>query len=150
MWDQHRLWNNMSLRLVDAPHTSQLDNDLDVAHCKAQAQGVISKITDATPAADRRICQEAIARDPRDNLIQARFGQYLEAQGDREAAIRQFEIVCSLLPDNEWVHMYLAEILGRAGRYEESAASFRRALEIRDDIPSAKAGLEKIERLLGD
>ncbi|WP_238710281.1 tetratricopeptide repeat protein [Oceanipulchritudo coccoides] len=144
LWDQHRLWNNMLKRGSVPPHTAQSNHRANLEYLTQQAQKVIAQITNKTPQEDRALYLEAITKYPNDNLIHARFGQYLEAMGSRNEAIAQFQKVCELLPDVEWPHFYLAELFFRAGRKDEARQSLSRALEIRPDFAQALNKLSEI------
>jgi tetratricopeptide (TPR) repeat protein len=144
LWDQHRLWNNILLRISVPPHTNQLNHEENLRYCEERKMEVISRIDQNTPRDDRRLYESNLARFPDDNIMIERYGQYLEAMGSRKEAIRQFEKLCQLLPDMEWPHYYLGKILARAGRNEEAAEAFERALQIRSDFPQAQDALEKI------
>ena len=144
LWDQHRLWNNILLRISVSPHTNQLNHEENLRYCEERKKEVISRIDQNTPRDDRRLYESNLARFPDDNIMIERYGQYLEAMGSRKEAIRQFEKLCQLLPDMEWPHYYLGKILARAGRNGEAAEAFERALQIRNDFPQAQDALEKI------
>jgi tetratricopeptide (TPR) repeat protein len=147
LWDQHRLWNNMIKRISVPPHTAQASHQSNLQTLNEQAQVVIAKITPQTPSQDRELYLQAIAKHPDDNLLHARFGQYLEAMGSREEAITEFQRVCELLPDLEWPYYYLGELQLRAGRKWDAKESFERALEIRPDFAQA---LKKLSEMDGD
>jgi tetratricopeptide (TPR) repeat protein len=106
---------------------------------------IISKIGEDTPREDRELYELAIARAPEDNLLRTRYAQYLEAMGFRSEAIAECQRVCELLPDFEWPHYTLGDLLVRAGRYGEAAQCFRRALKIRSDFTQAQQALRQLE-----
>lgn len=144
LWDQHRLWDNILSRISVPPHTSQLNHEENSRYCEERKKEVISRIHPNTPREDRRLYETALASRPDDNIMVARFGQYLEAMGSRNEAIREFEKLCRLLPDLEWPHYYLGKILARAGRNDEAIEAFERALEIRGDFAQARESLQKM------
>jgi tetratricopeptide (TPR) repeat protein len=144
LWDQHRLWNNMLSRNSVPPFTGQSTHRENLAYLQAQAQAVIARIGKDTPQADRQLYEDALARNPEDTTMRALYGQYLEAMGSRDEAIAQMRRNCELLPDLEWPHFYLAELLIRAGKTEEAAEALKRALGIRGDFWQARRKLEAL------
>jgi len=145
LWDQHRVWKGMLNRLSVAPFTAQASHWDDIQHCKDQMKFIISQMDDKTPQTDRQLYEQAVVRAPADNLLHSRFAQYLEAVGFRSEAIEEFERLCELLPDLEWPHYYLGDLLVRAERYGEAVNSFERALEIRSDFTLARKVLQQIK-----
>ncbi len=145
LWDQHRLWNNMHRRLLVPPFTRQSSHAADLAYLRGQAQAVIARIGPDTPREDRELYERALAERPDDVLTWARFGQYLEAIGQRAEAIKAMERVCELLPDLEWPQFYAGNLLMRAERHAEAAERFSRALEIRRDFRQAREALDEIQ-----
>ena len=57
------------------------------------------------------------------------------------------KVVCDVLPDLEYPHYYLGAFLASAKRYDEAAAYFKRALEIRSDFSLPQEGLDRIDKL---
>lgn len=143
-WDLYRLWNNMGKRLQEAPHTRQSNNEASLAHIEERKEAVVARIDDTTPRADTRLYERALEKFPQDNLLHARFGQYLEAMGRREQAIARFRTVSELLPDLALPRFYTGNLLMRAGRTREARKAFREALEIRPDCREARAGLAEL------
>jgi tetratricopeptide (TPR) repeat protein len=148
LWDQYKVWRDMSQRLSVPPHKGTLNYEANLAYSEAQAKEVVSRIDlKTTPKEDRELYLRAIAKRPDDNWLHTHFAQYLGANGELSMAISELKVVTALLPDLEWPHYFLGEYLGRAKRYDEAAESFKRALEIRSDFALAQQGLDKIEKL---
>jgi tetratricopeptide (TPR) repeat protein len=148
LWDQYKLWSEMTQRLSAPPHKGTLNYETNIAYSEAQAREVVSRIDlKKTPEKDRELYVQAIAKRPDDNWLHTHFAQYLGANGELSSAIIELQVVCALLPDLEWPHLFLGQYLGRAKRYDEAAESFKRALEIRSDFALAQEGLDKIEKL---
>jgi tetratricopeptide (TPR) repeat protein len=60
-------------------------------------------------------------------------------------AIAEFPRVCELLPDLEWPHYHLGDLMVRAGRISEAVECFERALAIRSDFAQARKELRRIQ-----
>lgn len=148
LWDQYKLWSEMTKRISAPPHSSSLNYSANLDYAKAQTKAVISRIDlKKTPKQDRELYLRAIAKNPDDNWLHMHFAQYLQANGELSAGIDELKVVCELLPDLEWPHYFLGAFLGTAKRYDEASESFKRALEIRSDFTLAQEGLDKIEKL---
>jgi tetratricopeptide (TPR) repeat protein len=147
LWDQVKLWKEMSQRLSAPPHKGTLNYEANIGYSKAQVKEITSQIDlNTTPKKDRGLYQRAIAKNPGDNVLHAYYAQYLAGNKQPAAAIREFKEVCELLPDLEWPHYFLGQLLGQAQRYDEAAEYFKRALEIRSDFSLAQQSLDKIEK----
>ena len=148
LWDQYKVWRDMTQRLSAPPHKGTLNYEANIAYSEAQTKAVVSQIDlKTTPKEDREMYLRAIAKRPDDNWLHTHFAQYLAGNGELSSAISELEVVCELLPDLEWPHLFLGQYLGGANRYDEAAESFKRALEIRSDFTLAQEGLDKIEKL---
>ena len=148
LWDQYKLWRDMSQRLSAPPHKGTLNYAANIAYSEAQTKAVVSQIDlKTTPIEDRDMYLRALAKRPDDNWLHTHFAQYLAGNGQLSSAISELKVVCKLLPDLEWPHYFLGQYLGAAKRYDEAAESFKRALEIRSDFTLAQEGLDKIENL---
>ena len=148
LWDQYKVWRDMSQRLSAPPHKGTLNYEANIAYSEARVKEIISHIDlKTTPKKDRELYLRAIAKRPDDNWLHTHFAQYLAGNGELSSAISELQVVCALLPDLEWPYLFLGEYLGRAKRYDEAAESFKRALEIRSDFALAQKGLDKIEKL---
>jgi tetratricopeptide (TPR) repeat protein len=64
LWDQHRLWNNILLRISVSPHTNQLNHEENLRYCEERKKEVISRIDQNTPRDDRRLYESNLARFP--------------------------------------------------------------------------------------
>jgi tetratricopeptide (TPR) repeat protein len=134
----------MGKRLRQAPHTGQSNNNKSLANIEERKQAIVARIDDATPRADTRLYERAIEKFPEDNLLHARFAQYLEAMSRRDRAIAQFRKVSELLPDLALPKFYVGNLLMRAGRNGEAEQAFKEALKIRPDCREALAGLAEL------
>ena len=148
LWDQYKVWSDMSQRLSAPPHKGTLNYEANIAYSKAKTKAIVSQIDlKTTPKEDSDLYLQAIAKRPDDNWLHTHFAQYLAGNGELSSAISELKVVCALLPDLEWPHYFLGQYLGGANRYDEAAESFKRALEIRSDFTLAQEGLDKIEKL---
>jgi tetratricopeptide (TPR) repeat protein len=146
-WDEHRLWQGAINNTAAPPFSTRASHRSNSQYLESRRQDVIARMTPDSPVRDRQIYEEALAAAPEDPLLRARFGQYLEATGSRLDAIAEFQRVCALLPDLEWPHFHLGDLLVRAGRLSEAAESFQRALAIRSDFVQAREKLRQIQAI---
>jgi tetratricopeptide (TPR) repeat protein len=144
-WDEHRLWQGAINNTAEPPFSTRASHRSNFQYLESRRLEVIARMTPDSPARDRQIYEEALAAAPEDSLLRSRFAQYLEATGARADAIKEFQRVCELLPDLEWPHFHLGDLLVRAGRLSEAAESFERALAIRSDFIQAREKLRQIQ-----
>lgn len=144
-WDEHRLWQGAIDHTAAPPFSTQASHFSSRQYCESRRQEVIARMNPESPARDRQLYVEALAVAPEDTLLRARFAQYLEATGARPEAIAEFQRVCELLPDLEWPHYHLGDLMVRAGRISEAIDCFERALAIRSDFTQARQELRRIQ-----
>jgi tetratricopeptide (TPR) repeat protein len=112
-WDEHRLWQGALNNTDQPPFSTQASHPSHVRYCEFRRQQVIARMTPESPARDRNLYEEALAAAPEDALLRSRFAQYLEATGSRADAIKELQRVCELLPDLEWPHYHLGDLMVR-------------------------------------
>lgn len=144
-WDEHRLWRGALDHTAAPPFSTQASHRSNTQYIEFRRQEVIARMTPSSPARDRQLYEEALTAAPEDTLLHARFAQYLEATGSRLEAIAEFQRVCELLPDLEWPHYHLGDLMVRAGRISEAVDCFERALAIRSDFVQARKELRRIQ-----
>lgn len=144
-WDEHRLWQGAINNTAAPPFSTRASHRSNSQYLEWRRQDVIARMTPDSPVRDHQLYEEALTAAPQDPLLRSRFAQYLEATGSRPEAIAEFQRVCELLPDLEWPHFHLGDLLVRAGRITEAADSFKRALAIRSDFVQAREELRRIQ-----
>lgn len=144
-WDEHRLWQGALDHTAAPPFSTQASHRSNTQYLEFRRQEVIARINPESPARDRQLYVDALAAAPEDPLLRSRFAQYLEATGARAEAIAEFQRVCELLPDLEWPHYHLGDLMVRAGRISEAVQCFERALAIRSDFTQARQQLRRIQ-----
>lgn len=144
-WDEHRLWQGAIDHTAAPPFSTQASHVSSTRYCELRRKDVIARMTPESPTRDRQLYVEALTASPDDSLIHARFAQYLEATGSRQEAIVEFQRVCELLPTLEWPLYHLGDLMVRAGRLNEAAECFERALAIRGDFTQARKELRRIQ-----
>jgi Flp pilus assembly protein TadD len=60
--------------------------------------------------------------------------------------MEEYRRAIALAPRNALAHNNLGAALASQGRLAEAEAEFRRALELRPDLPEARANLERLAR----
>jgi tetratricopeptide (TPR) repeat protein len=141
LWDKARLWTSMRERQSHPPFTSREGNAANISHCNYMAGEFKRRINTKL---DRLVYERALAENPDDYLLHARFGDYLLLNGDLEAAIEILGWVTERFPDFEGGHQQLGIAYMAAERYPEATASFQRVLEINPDYNKAQRALRLI------
>ena len=109
---------------------------LDPAFALAYAQASILNsgfaVYDPTrKARARALAEEALRLSPGLSEAHMALGLCLHwAEKNYDAALKEFEIAAATSPNNAEIHVYIAGIYRRQGRWRESIASFDRALSL--------------------
>lgn len=94
--------------------------------------------------------QESLTRalqlDPQLPEIHGDLGRLYHLTGDRDAAVREFRLECTLHPDSAEAWNNLGTALGEAKDYDEAIASYERALAIDLQCTSCLLNLESAIR----
>ncbi len=92
----------------------------------------------------------ALQYTPRYAYLHVNLGVLKSARGDREAAERHFRLAQQYAPDNPVSYFFYGRWLHKAGRYEEAAATVRRALDLSPGHVAARHLLLDITGEQGD
>lgn len=93
-------------------------------------------------AGARKLCEEALARDPRDGRVALALAETMIAMGDRQPAEEILARLARALPDRAEPRRALARALLRAGKTPAALSEARRAVRL--DPPSVEG-----QRILG-
>jgi tetratricopeptide (TPR) repeat protein len=88
-----------------------------------------------------RALSRAVEIDPKFTLPYNQLGYAYRAQGNNAEAEKTFKRYAELIPDDPNPHDSYAELLMRMGRYDESVAEYKKALQIDPYFLSAYVGI---------
>ncbi|HEY1908470.1 MAG TPA: tetratricopeptide repeat protein, partial [Myxococcaceae bacterium] len=88
-----------------------------------------------------RALSRAVEIDPKFTLPYNQLGYAYRAQGNNAEAEKTFKKYAELIPDDPNPHDSYAELLMRLGRYDESIAEYKKALQIDPYFLSAYVGI---------
>jgi tetratricopeptide (TPR) repeat protein len=89
-----------------------------------------------------------LQNSPLEGRVRLHLGQLRERSGDAAGALERYREAAALAPDLAEAHQALAGALGRAGRFGEAAAAYRRAVELAPGDAGVRFG-EAMALLLG-
>jgi tetratricopeptide (TPR) repeat protein len=134
IWDRYRIWEVIRHRLEEAPFSGESDHVTLARLHAAELDEIKAREVTESPAQAGKMYQQALALSPDDNLLRANFAAFLETAGDLGQAIEQAKRVGELTPQLPGPYSYVGTLLVRAGRTEEAARYFSRALAIDSDL----------------
>jgi tetratricopeptide (TPR) repeat protein len=88
-----------------------------------------------------RALSRAVELDPKFTLPYNQLGYAYRAQGKNSEAEKTFKKYAELLPDDPNPHDSYAELLMRLGRFDESIANYKKALQVDPYFVSADVGI---------
>jgi Flp pilus assembly protein TadD len=97
-----------------------------------------------------RVCQEALAGDPRNAEALHLRGVILQRDGNVSQAAELFRQAIAIDPNVVGYHNNLGVALHRLGRLEESAAAYRRALQIKPSLVHVQTNLNLVLQQMGN
>ena len=140
-WDRFTAIEMMTKRMSAPPFTHQ-SNWAEQQH---YWQGQLEKLRPfSKPYAMKRLVEkyrEAVSRRPNDFYLHGNFARLLQAQGEDDAAIKQWQATLQLCPHNALALYSLADILDGTGKNTEAETFFTQALAVRAEFPEALNGL---------
>lgn len=90
----------------------------------------------------REYFKKALAVDPSDNNLLYNAAVFEGMNGNTQEAIRMFNTLIQLAPDNPVIYLGFGSALSKAGMYPQAIAEFSKALSIAKNSRSKLSGLE--------
>lgn len=94
------------------------------------------------------LLEQALKLDPDSPWAHFKLGHLYHAEGNLEAAIREYRTAIRLKPDMARPHLALARALKAQGKKQESAEEFYAYLLLAEETPANKPLIERTERKL--
>jgi tetratricopeptide (TPR) repeat protein len=129
-WNRAAIYEEMLLRLAEAPFTGQANHAARMAAYRAELSQVRTRLTPETEGAARMVYEDALERSPGDHRLHANYAEFLEDTGRLDAALVQWRSVERLLPHHHVAGFHVGRLLARLGETAEARqyleASLRR------------------------
>lgn len=148
-WDKQEALSDMFSRLDKPPFTGQLNHDVEIEKLKAARDKLIPASQPAGIKAAQGLCENALATAPDDPLLREQLALLDELSGDLTGAATNAQQACDLLPGSSENWSHLGIILAKQRKYEDAAATFRRAFELNPEDVWALQNLAQSLKELG-
>jgi tetratricopeptide (TPR) repeat protein len=143
-WNRAAIYEEMLLRLAEAPFVAQANHAARMAAYRAQLRQIRAQLTAETQGAARAVYEDALARSPSDHRLYANFGEFLEETGQLEEALSQWRAVERLLPHHHVAGFHIGRLLARLGRTGEAQVYLEASLARRPDLVDAMIELGQV------
>ncbi|MCX8108711.1 MAG: tetratricopeptide repeat protein, partial [Verrucomicrobiae bacterium] len=156
-WNRIGVIENVLRRIQAPPFVGQVNHDDQVEYCRSQLRAVRSRLGSQDPGLARELYKQALVRRPRDHYLYENFAEFLEATGDIQGAIVQWESICGLVPNYFVPHVHAGRLLAREQKWTAAEAHLRKALELEPrsseghlELAKVLAGRNQIEAALAE
>jgi tetratricopeptide (TPR) repeat protein len=133
-------------RLESPPLNSQFDNATRMQRLAMSGRMLASHVNEQTLKQDHEMFGEALAAHPEDHYLLESFAVFLQATGDLNGAIREWQKVGELLPHDFLPEFEVGSILAKQGKFPESESHLRKSLGVR---PRLVEGWNELGQCLG-
>jgi tetratricopeptide (TPR) repeat protein len=139
-WNQGAIAKDLLPLLQEAPFTSQLNHEEQIASLKQRMKALLAKGTPQIVSSSRLMYEQALQGAEDDWMLRNQYGVLLSETGDAPKAVEQFRKLLALLPYRSWPHVALAQALAKSGE-SEAQAQYQEALRLDPDSRNARLGL---------
>jgi tetratricopeptide (TPR) repeat protein len=143
-WNRHAVTDDVRQRLLRPPFTNQLRATERMKQIRAELANLRSRMDDSTAAQARELYLEALKRHPHDHRLHENFAEFLEARGDLQTAIAEWEQVLELIPHHHVAYFHAGRLSARQGRASEAERRLVHALQLRPDLAEGWLELGKL------
>jgi tetratricopeptide (TPR) repeat protein len=148
-WNRAAIYEEMLLRLAEAPFTGQANHAARMAAYRAELRQVRTRLTPEIEGSARLVYQDALARSPGDHRLHANFAEFLEDTGRLEEAVVQWRFVERLLPHHHVAGFHLGRLLARLGETAEAQQYLEASLRRHPDLVDAMIELGHLHARAG-
>ena len=143
-WNRVEVIDMVLRRLQRPPFTLQINQPAQIEHWRTRINALRAGLSPDRRAEAREVYQKALMRRPRDHYLYENYAEFLEATGDVEGAVAQWQTVCSMLPHYFVPQVHAGRLLGRLQRYDTAELHLRKALQLEPRSPDAHLELGKV------
>jgi tetratricopeptide (TPR) repeat protein len=130
-WNRALVIESVIQRMQKPPLSGQLDNDQRVAELTGNINQMIPGMTPAAAAKSAAEFENALTQSPDDYLLHGNFALFLKSTGDLAGAVREWQRVCDLIPQDSFACFQLARTLEAQGRALDAESWLRKAVTMR-------------------
>lgn len=143
-------WNRIGVlelvvKRIDAPpFTSQIDHTNQIERWLRHLNTLRAGLTPERKVAARDIHRQALLHRPTDHYLYENYAEFLEATGDIDEAIAQWEAVRMMLPHHFVAYVHAGRLMARRQQLSSAEERLRRALELEPRSSEAHIELGRV------
>lgn len=149
-WNRRSVVAEMVQRLQQPPFVQQWEHEDQVAHLRRWLDVLDARIRATAPEVARAVYERALERRPADPVLHENFAEFLEATGDREAALGQWRQVCSLLPHHYFGYYCAGTLLKEMRRLDEALEALQTAARLQPEVADVQVELGSVWAARGE
>jgi tetratricopeptide (TPR) repeat protein len=144
-WNRRDVYENVKRRFGQAPFTGQPGNAERITAWSKQIEELRHQLTKEKVEPARNTYVNAIRRWPEDFRLHWNYAEFLDATSDRAAAVAEWKIVQSLIPQHHVAYFQIGRLLAQLGQTDEARRSLLKALALRPDLSEGWYELGRIQ-----
>lgn len=133
-WNRCAVLEDMLHRLSQPPFTGQLQHSQHVERVRSELRAARRGLDSSAAAEARQVCLAAMGRAPNDHRLHENTAEFLEAIGDLQGALAEWQRVRRLIPQHHVAYYQAGRLLARLGDLAGGAALLSQALKLRPDL----------------
>lgn len=136
LWNRDFVVSAVLSRMTQPPLSAQFNNPARAAILQAELDRLrlLQRQTNVA-ALTRAMFDAAVGREPRDSELRENQANFLEAIGDRSAALNAYRKITEILPHDFYGCLQTGRLLGEAGQMDQARDFLRRAASHRPSLP---------------
>jgi tetratricopeptide (TPR) repeat protein len=157
VWNRDFVVASVLSRMTQPPLSAQFNNPGRAAILQGELNRLRSLQQQTNVVAlTRAVFDDAVTREPDDSELRENYANFLEAIGDRPAALAQYRKITEIFPHDFYGCLQTGRLLGEAGQRNEARDFLNRAAARRPSLPEpwyelgiVAASENKFEEALG-
>lgn len=149
-WNRRSVVSEMIQRLEQPPFDRQWEHDQHVAYFRHWLATLEERIRHTPPEHARSVYESALQRRPEDPALHENYAEFLEATGDRAAALEHRRRVCALLPHHYFGYYCVGTLLKEMRQVDDALAALQMAARLRPDLADVQTELGSVLAARGD
>lgn len=142
-WNRLSIEENMLQRLADAPFTNQMNHPERERRRVGTIVQLRTRLKSASPDAARAVIDAAVQKRPTDPRLRENRAEFLEATGNPEAAVEDWNKVVELLPHHFQGYFQAGRLLSKLKKDDAALGRLQEAIQRRPDL--AEAWMERAQ-----
>ena len=143
-WNRCLVMESVIQRMKDPPLNGQFGNAERLQDLNSRINHLTPGMTAVAAAQSARNFENTLARWPDDYYLHGNFALFLKSTGDVAGAVREWQRICDLIPQDSFACFQLARMLETEGRVPEAESWLRTALKLRSTAPDVWLELAKV------